>query len=115
MKHFGRFTCTLLYSVVIAFVFVYRNYIRMYPALVNCTTVIYFSEWPAEALIDVAEYFLLKSNFEVDIHRRLAKLCSFIHLSTKNLAVRMKDELRREVFITPTNYLQFVRHYTQYG
>jgi dynein heavy chain len=40
-----------------------RNSIRMYPALVNCTTVIYFSEWPPEALIDVAHYFLTKFNF----------------------------------------------------
>ncbi len=38
----------------------------MYPALVNCTTIIYFSEWPYEALIDVAHYFLIKFNFEIE-------------------------------------------------
>jgi dynein heavy chain len=37
----------------------------MYPALVNCTTVIYFSEWPYEALIDVADYFLTKFDNEI--------------------------------------------------
>lgn len=26
----------------------------------------------------------------------------------------MKDELRREIYITPMNYLQFVRNYSQY-
>ena len=40
-----------------------RNYVRMYPALVNCTTVIYFTEWPHEALIAVAFHFLSKSTF----------------------------------------------------
>ncbi|CAF3412172.1 unnamed protein product [Rotaria sp. Silwood1] len=95
----------------------FRNYIRMYPALVNCTTVINFSEWPHEALIDVAHYFLAKFNFELEhkeiIHRTLANLCAFIHLSSKTLAIRMKDELRREIYITPTNYLQFVRNYSR--
>ncbi len=102
----------------------------MYPALVNCTTVIYFSEWPYEALIDVAHYFLTKFDNEIvkncfcfikfylrfifEIRRKLANLCAFIHLSTKTLAIRMKDEFRREIYITPTNYLQFVRNYSQY-
>jgi hypothetical protein len=27
----------------------------------------------------------------------------------------MKDELRREIYITPTNYLQFVSNYSRYG
>jgi dynein heavy chain len=38
----------------------------MYPALVNCTTVIYFSEWPHEALIDVAYHFLRNFNFGLE-------------------------------------------------
>ena len=38
----------------------------MYPALVNCTTVIYFSEWSREALIDVAHYFLTKFHFGLE-------------------------------------------------
>ncbi|CAF0762898.1 unnamed protein product [Adineta steineri] len=96
----------------------FRNYIRMYPALVNCTTIIYFSEWPHEALIDVAHHFLIKYNFELEdnetIHRTLANLCAFIHLSSKTLANKMKDELRREIYITPTNYLQFVRNYSRF-
>ncbi|CAF4716798.1 unnamed protein product [Rotaria socialis] len=95
----------------------FRNYIRMYPALVNCTTVINFSEWSHEALIDVAHYFLSKYNFESQhterTHRILAHICAFIHLSSKTLAARMKDELRREIYITPTNYLQFVSNYSR--
>lgn len=36
----------------------HRNLIRMYPAFVNCTTIDWFSEWPKEALIEVAEKYL---------------------------------------------------------
>ena len=55
------------YTVTTDFIFS-RNYIRMYPALVNCTTVIYFSEWPSEALIDVAHHFLRQFTFDVANH-----------------------------------------------
>ncbi|CAF0727175.1 unnamed protein product [Didymodactylos carnosus] len=92
----------------------FRNYIRMYPALVNCTTIDYFSEWPYEALIEVSHRYLAKFKFaenNENIHRYLADLCAIIHTTTKVLAQRMKDELRREVYVTPTNYLQFVSNY----
>ena len=36
-----------------------RNRIRQYPAFVNCTTIDWFAEWPYEALIEVAEKYLL--------------------------------------------------------
>ena len=35
-----------------------RNRIRMYPAFVNCTTIDWFSEWPADALLEVADKYL---------------------------------------------------------
>ncbi|XP_029769486.1 dynein heavy chain 2, axonemal [Terrapene carolina triunguis] len=36
----------------------FRNWIRQYPALVNCTTIDWFSEWPHQALLEVAEKYL---------------------------------------------------------
>lgn len=30
----------------------------MYPAFVNCTTIDWFSEWPHDALLEVAEKYL---------------------------------------------------------
>lgn len=36
-----------------------RNWIRQYPALVNCTSINWFSEWPREALLEVAEKYLM--------------------------------------------------------
>ena len=37
-----------------------RNRVRQYPALVNCTTIDWFTEWPADALLEVAERYLEK-------------------------------------------------------
>ncbi|KAF6769432.1 hypothetical protein AHF37_12746, partial [Paragonimus kellicotti] len=36
----------------------FRNRVRMFPAFVNCTTIDWFSEWPLEALLEVAEKYL---------------------------------------------------------
>lgn len=36
----------------------FRNYVRMFPALFSCTTINWFSEWPADALKEVALRFL---------------------------------------------------------
>lgn len=38
-----------------------RNRCRMYPGLVNCTTIDWFHTWPAEALQEVAMKVILKS------------------------------------------------------
>lgn len=37
---------------------------RMYPALVNCTTIDLFNEWPPEALLEVGERYLRDVDLE---------------------------------------------------
>ena len=36
----------------------FRNRLRMFPSLVNCCTIDWFTEWPNDALISVAQQFL---------------------------------------------------------
>jgi dynein heavy chain len=43
-------------------VYVSRNYICLYPALINCTTIDWFKEWPKEALLEVADTYLANVN-----------------------------------------------------
>ena len=43
-----------------------RNRIRMFPSLVNCTTIDWFSEWPQEALLEVADRYLEDMQFATD-------------------------------------------------
>ena len=35
----------------------FRNRCRMFPSLVNCCTIDWFTEWPPEALLSVSKYF----------------------------------------------------------
>eukprot|EP00051_Salpingoeca_urceolata_P021740 m.344195 g.344195 ORF g.344195 m.344195 type:complete len:1098 (-) comp19853_c0_seq7:121-3414(-) len=43
----------------------FRNRLRMYPGLVNCTTIDFFAPWPDDALLAVAERYLEDVSMEV--------------------------------------------------
>lgn len=36
----------------------FRNRTRMYPGLVNCTSIDWFQQWPSDALVEVATKFI---------------------------------------------------------
>uniref|UniRef100_A0A8C8XZF1 Dynein axonemal heavy chain 2 n=1 Tax=Panthera leo TaxID=9689 RepID=A0A8C8XZF1_PANLE len=91
----------------------FRNWIRQYPALVNCTTINWFSEWPHEALLEVAEKYLqgVDLGTEDNIHRKVAKIFVTMHWSVGQYSQKMLLELRRYNYVTPTNYLELVSGY----
>lgn len=45
----------------------FRNRLRQYPALINCTTIDWFLEWPREALLEVGNKFLMNLNLALTI------------------------------------------------
>ena len=45
----------------------FRNRLRQYPALINCTTIDWFHEWPREALLEVGNKFLMNLDFTLTI------------------------------------------------
>lgn len=50
----------------VSFLILNRNRIRQYPGFVNCTTIDWFSEWPHDALLEVAEKYLEDMNLNSD-------------------------------------------------
>jgi len=52
----------------------------MFPAFVNCTTIDWFSEWPADALLEVADKYLqeVQIGAEDEVWVILKNLFSFI-------------------------------------
>ncbi|XP_077326811.1 dynein axonemal heavy chain 2 [Lithobates pipiens] len=91
----------------------FRNRIRQYPALVNCTTIDWFSEWPQEALLEVAERYLEGvelGNME-GVSGKVARIFVTMHRSVAEYSRKMKLELRRHNYITPTSYLEVVSRY----
>ncbi|XP_052771287.1 dynein axonemal heavy chain 2-like isoform X2 [Mya arenaria] len=93
----------------------FRNRIRMYPAFVNCTTIDWFSEWPLDALLEVADKYLSEESLgseEEDGHKgNLAAVFSIMHKSVSDFSAKMYAEMKRHNYVTPTNYLELVSGY----
>ncbi|KAB1265173.1 Dynein heavy chain 2; axonemal, partial [Camelus dromedarius] len=94
----------------------FRNWIRQYPALVNCTSINWFSEWPREALLEVAEKYLVGADLgtQENIYRKVAQIFVTMHWSVAQYSQKMLLELRRHNYVTPTNYLELVSGYKKY-
>lgn len=90
-----------------------RNYCRMYPGLVNNTTMIWFMPWPAEALVEVANKSLMKLPFDEDTRKAVSSFFGNAHTKVLGLAEKMYRELKRVYYVTPTNYIELVKGYVE--
>mmetsp|Transcript_20737 Transcript_20737/g.31926 ORF Transcript_20737/g.31926 Transcript_20737/m.31926 type:complete len:155 (-) Transcript_20737:4413-4877(-) len=89
----------------------FRDYCRMYPALINNTTMDWFMGWPADALQEVALKFIGNMDLDESFQTGLAELCSYAHRTTTDNALLMKQELKRIFYVTPTNYIELLKGY----
>uniref|UniRef100_H3DNF8 Dynein axonemal heavy chain 2 n=1 Tax=Tetraodon nigroviridis TaxID=99883 RepID=H3DNF8_TETNG len=91
----------------------FRQRLLQYPALVNCTTIDWFCEWPRDALLEVAERFLdgLDLGSTEGIHTNVASTFVTIHQSVAQMSLKMRLDVRRYNYVTPTNYLELVSGY----
>ena len=90
-----------------------RNYGRMYPGLINNTTIIYYMPWPAEALVEVANNSLKNFDFDEELRRNIASFFGNAHTKVISLSERMWKELKRLYYVTPTNYIELVKGYVE--
>jgi dynein heavy chain len=87
----------------------FRTRLRQFPALINCCTIDWFSEWPDDALLSVANKFLEDVKFQEDtVRKECMDMCIHFHQSTITTAHRFTSELRRYYYVTPTSYLELI-------
>jgi dynein heavy chain len=92
---------------------VFRRRLRMFPALINCTTIDWFSEWPAEALLEVATKYLANVDLGSDQLKSVVSNCFVkVHTSVVEVSLKMIEEIKRYNYVTPINYLELVNGYT---
>lgn len=99
----------------------FRERCRMFPGLVNCTTIDWFTEWPGDALFEVAARKLADDSAlpaivgatNADAARAaVARVLVAAHQSVEETARRLWAGARRRVYVTPTNYLECVGNYS---
>ncbi|XP_066927305.1 dynein axonemal heavy chain 1-like isoform X2 [Clytia hemisphaerica] len=90
---------------------VFRARLRQFPSLVTCCTIDWFSEWPEQALISVANTFISEMP-EVDPDNTnvegLVKLFGTFHQSVAKKSLQYLAELSRYNYVTPTSYLELL-------
>ena len=110
----------------------FRNRTRMYPSLVNCTTIDWFLPWPDDALREVASKFLDDVRLgsapaaaaaaaaasggadpEAALKLRIASVFASAHLSVIAASSKMLAQMKRYNYVTPTNYLELVLGYRE--
>ena len=88
----------------------FRNRIRMFPALVNCCTIDWFSAWPEQALISVAKDFFMSVDtiHDAALLEGCNQMCVFMHQSVERMSATFLDETKRHNYVTPTSYLELL-------
>ena len=90
----------------------FRTRCRMFPSLVNCCTIDWFSAWPEDALLSVAAAkFKGVDVGSEEVRDSCCKMCVEIHISVQEISKRFKDELKRMNYTTPTSYLELITLY----
>ncbi|KAL2653371.1 hypothetical protein R1flu_021499 [Riccia fluitans] len=90
----------------------FRTRLRMFPSLVNCCTIDWFSEWPAEALKSVGIKFVASMDLDSEETRAsIVDMCMMFHLDAQSLSHQFFQETQRHFYITPTSYLELLGTY----
>jgi dynein heavy chain, axonemal len=93
---------------------IFATRLRMFPSLVNCCTLNWFTEWPEEALIGVGKGSLLEHERDLGIEGRMdgvVEVFKNIHKSVETASFRYLQELRRHNYVTPKSYLELLNMY----
>ncbi|XP_026758308.2 dynein axonemal heavy chain 6 [Galleria mellonella] len=88
----------------------FRRRCRMFPSLVNCCTIDWFTKWPAEALLSVAQQCLQPLGNR-EIIEKISPLCVTMHEDVDNMTDRLYQEMRRYFYTTPSSYLDLLKLY----
>ncbi|CAM9445138.1 unnamed protein product [Ectocarpus fasciculatus] len=87
----------------------FRDRLRKFPALINCCTIDWFTAWPGDALLAVAQRFLAPVTFASDeIRESIVNLCQRFDMDVRSLSAEFLSKLKRINYVTPTSYLELI-------
>jgi dynein heavy chain len=86
----------------------FRTRLRMFPSLVNCCTIDWFTEWPEEALRSVANFFLTSVDMEKKTMQGVVDVCVDMQVRVVQLSKKYLAQMGRNYYVTPTSYLELI-------
>eukprot|EP00058_Branchiostoma_floridae_P010281 XP_002595769.1 hypothetical protein BRAFLDRAFT_200305 [Branchiostoma floridae] len=86
---------------------------RKFPAVVNCTAIDWFHEWPEEALKSVSLRFLEDvEGLEGELRESVSDFMAFVHMSVNNMSKSYLTNERRYNYTTPKSFLEQISLYS---
>jgi dynein heavy chain len=67
----------------------FRNRLRMFPSLISCCTIDWFTAWPEDALEMVARKFLEEIDLEPSIKKESISMCKHFHEFIRVMSERL--------------------------
>ncbi|KAL6263152.1 hypothetical protein P5V15_005953 [Pogonomyrmex californicus] len=87
---------------------------RKFPAIINCTMINWFHEWPQEALMSVSKRFLQELKELPETYREsAAKFMAHAHTSVNIASRHYLNSERRYNYTTPKSFLEQISLYTR--
>ncbi|XP_046594204.1 dynein beta chain, ciliary [Neodiprion lecontei] len=87
---------------------------RKFPAIINCTAINWFHEWPQEALMSVSKRFLQELNELPESYREsAARFMAHAHTSVNAASRLYLASERRYNYTTPKSFLEQISLYTK--
>ncbi|XP_075025374.1 dynein axonemal heavy chain 17 [Calonectris borealis] len=85
---------------------------RRFPAVVNCTAIDWFHEWPEDALVSVSSRFLEETaDIEAEVKVSISQFMSYVHMSVKEMSKTYLVTERRYNYTTPKTFLEQIKLY----
>lgn len=87
---------------------------RKFPALVNCTTIDWFHEWPQEALESVSYRFLSEmESLPIQIASPISRFMAAVHKSVNDISQIYLQNDKRYNYTTPKSFLELIALYSK--
>ncbi|KAL7754360.1 hypothetical protein RI367_000341 [Sorochytrium milnesiophthora] len=91
-----------------------RSRCRKFPAIVNCTQIDWFHEWPEEALTSVAKRFIETCELvPTELRTPVTKFMSYAHLIVNEVSKKYLLNEKRYNYTTPKSFLELINLYKQ--
>ncbi|XP_062330264.1 dynein axonemal heavy chain 17-like [Osmerus eperlanus] len=85
---------------------------RKFPAVVNCTSIDWFHEWPEEALVSVSARFLSETEgIAPEVKTSLSQFMAFVHKTVNEMSKSYLVSDRRYNYTTPKTFLEQINLY----
>ncbi|XP_063777851.1 dynein axonemal heavy chain 11 isoform X2 [Pseudophryne corroboree] len=85
---------------------------RKFPAIVNCSSIDWFHEWPQEALQSVSRRFIQDTEgIESDVKESISQFMAYVHTSVNEISTKYYQNEKRYNYTTPKSFLEQITLY----